>query len=93
MPLVSRFEISPSSQGEPLPALRLCGRDCDKTDSSGLQQPKDVTVLHKDISDDQLAGLVRRTAEANSALIRGDVSRYLTLITHADDQAAAIARS
>jgi hypothetical protein len=33
----------------------------------------------------ELAGLVRRTAEAGAAWMRGDVSRYLTLITHADD--------
>ena len=29
--------------------------------------------------------LVERTAEAASALIRGDIRRYLTLIRHADD--------
>jgi ketosteroid isomerase-like protein len=29
--------------------------------------------------------LIQRTAEANSALIRGDVDRYLALIEHAED--------
>jgi ketosteroid isomerase-like protein len=34
---------------------------------------------------DEVAALVRRTTEANSALLRGDILTYLTLITHADD--------
>ncbi len=37
------------------------------------------------ITDEELAELIRRTAEADSAFMRGDMSRYLTLITHADD--------
>ena len=32
-----------------------------------------------------VATLIQRTAEANSALIRGDVDRYLALIEHAED--------
>jgi ketosteroid isomerase-like protein len=32
-----------------------------------------------------VASLIQRTAEANSALIRGDVGRYLALIEHAED--------
>jgi ketosteroid isomerase-like protein len=36
-------------------------------------------------SDEELAGLVRRTAEAASAFMRGDMSRYVELIPHADD--------
>jgi ketosteroid isomerase-like protein len=36
-------------------------------------------------TDAELAGLVERTSDAASALIRGDISRYLTLIRHADD--------
>jgi ketosteroid isomerase-like protein len=36
-------------------------------------------------TDDDLAGLVRRTAAAASALIRGDMQTYVTLIQHADD--------
>ena len=37
------------------------------------------------VTDQELADLVEQTAEAASALIRGDVRRYLTLIRHADD--------
>jgi ketosteroid isomerase-like protein len=37
------------------------------------------------ITDEDLAALVRHTAEAASALIRGDVRRYFALIPHADD--------
>lgn len=40
---------------------------------------------HASITEDKVAGLFRRTAEANEALINGDVSGYLRLITHADD--------
>ncbi len=36
-------------------------------------------------SEDELAGLVRVTEEAASAFVRGDMTRYLELITHADD--------
>jgi ketosteroid isomerase-like protein len=36
-------------------------------------------------SDDELAGLVRQQAEAASAFMRGDMTRYLELIKHADD--------
>ena len=36
-------------------------------------------------SDDELAGLVRLQAEAASAFMRGDVTRYVELIDHADD--------
>jgi ketosteroid isomerase-like protein len=36
-------------------------------------------------SGEELAGLVRRTAEAASAFMRGDMSRYVELIPHADD--------
>jgi ketosteroid isomerase-like protein len=37
------------------------------------------------ISDDDLAALVRQTAEAASCFIRGDIRTYLSLIRHADD--------
>ncbi len=37
------------------------------------------------VTDKELAELVRRTAEAASALIRGDIRAYLTLVPHADD--------
>ena len=36
-------------------------------------------------TDEELAELVRRTAEAASALIRGDIRTYATLVRHADD--------
>ena len=42
-------------------------------------------MAHESITDDEINDLIRRTAEANSAFMRGDMSRYLTLITHADD--------
>src|SRR5215211_4896399 len=44
-----------------------------------------ATVAHENVSDEELAELVRRTAEAASALIRGDIRTYITLIPHADD--------
>lgn len=37
------------------------------------------------VTEKELSGLVERTAEAASALIRGDIHRYLELIKHADD--------
>jgi ketosteroid isomerase-like protein len=37
------------------------------------------------ITDEELAGLVRRTAEANAAFVRGDMAGYLALVAHADD--------
>lgn len=37
------------------------------------------------VTGQELADLVERTAEAASAFIRGDIRRYLTLIRHADD--------
>ena len=37
------------------------------------------------VSDEDLAALIRLTAEAASALIRGDVRQYFALIPHADD--------
>jgi ketosteroid isomerase-like protein len=39
-----------------------------------------VTTTDKDLAD-----LIQRTAEAGSALIRGDIERYLSLIVHAAD--------
>lgn len=38
-----------------------------------------------EITDEDLAELVRRTGEAASALMRGDVRGYLSFIKHADD--------
>jgi hypothetical protein len=37
------------------------------------------------VTGEELAELIRRTAEATSAFILGDMRRYLALITHADD--------
>lgn len=37
------------------------------------------------ITDNDIADLIRHTAEANSALIRGDINGYLALIKHAED--------
>jgi ketosteroid isomerase-like protein len=42
-------------------------------------------MTHGNSTDDELAELVQRTAEAASAYIRGDIRRYTTLIEHADD--------
>jgi ketosteroid isomerase-like protein len=40
---------------------------------------------HNSIGEQDLAELVRRSAEAGSALMRGDARGYLSLITHAED--------
>ena len=42
-------------------------------------------MAHRHVIDEELAELIGRTAEAASALIRGDVRTYLTLIPHAED--------
>jgi ketosteroid isomerase-like protein len=42
-------------------------------------------MAHGKVTQEELAELIRRTAEAASAFIRGDMRRYLTLIQHADD--------
>jgi ketosteroid isomerase-like protein len=42
-------------------------------------------MAHESITKQELADLIQRTEEANSAFMRGDVGRYLALITHADD--------
>ena len=42
-------------------------------------------MAHENIGDEELAELIRRTAEAASALIRGEIRTYLTLVPHADD--------
>lgn len=44
-----------------------------------------MSVIKLDTTDEELAELIRRTAEAFSAFMRGDMRRYLTLITHSDD--------
>ena len=40
-------------------------------------------MAEETISDEELAELVRRTEEATSAFMRGDMDRYLELTTHA----------
>jgi len=42
-------------------------------------------MAHGDVTDEEVAELIRRTAEAASAFMRGDMRRYLTLVRHADD--------
>jgi len=42
-------------------------------------------MAYGSITDKEIAGLVQRSAEANAALMRGDIGGYLTLITHAED--------
>ena len=42
-------------------------------------------MAHDPIHDEDIAQVGRLTAEAASALIRGDIYGYLTLIRHADD--------
>jgi ketosteroid isomerase-like protein len=37
------------------------------------------------VSDPEIAALVRRSADANKALVRGDIDDYLSLIRHAKD--------
>lgn len=46
---------------------------------------EDMIMAHNNITDTELADLIRLAAEAASAYIRGDVRHYLTLIQHADD--------
>ena len=42
-------------------------------------------MAHTNVTEEELAELIRRTAEAVSALIRGDIRTYLTLIKHVED--------
>ena len=45
-----------------------------------------MLALQRDVAIDQaVAGLIRRSSEANAALMRGDVARYRALIELADD--------
>jgi ketosteroid isomerase-like protein len=50
---------------------------------------KEETMAQADVTNEEFAELVHRTAEAASALVRGDVrgdvSAYLALVPHADD--------
>jgi ketosteroid isomerase-like protein len=42
-------------------------------------------MAQRNVTNEELAELIRHTAEAASAYMRGDIHRYLTLIKHADD--------
>ena len=42
-------------------------------------------MTHGNITNEELTELIRRTAEAASAHVEGNIRRYLTLIEHADD--------
>jgi ketosteroid isomerase-like protein len=42
-------------------------------------------MAHGTVTDEERTELIRRTAEAASAFMRGDMRSYLTLIRHADD--------
>jgi ketosteroid isomerase-like protein len=42
-------------------------------------------MAHGNVTDGELAELIGRTAEAASALIRGDIRAYIALLPHADD--------
>ena len=42
-------------------------------------------MAHGNVTEEELAELVRRTEEAASALIRGDIRAYITLLPHADN--------
>ncbi|MGX9576368.1 YybH family protein [Mesorhizobium sp. f-mel] len=46
----------------------------------------DSAVAHQvSIADEEIAKLIRQTAEANAALMRGDIARYRALIALTDD--------
>ena len=42
-------------------------------------------MAREDVTDEERAALIRRTEEAASALIRGDIRTYVTLTPHAED--------
>ena len=42
-------------------------------------------MTQRNVTDEDLAELIRLSEEAASAYIRGDIRRYLTLIKHTDD--------
>jgi ketosteroid isomerase-like protein len=46
---------------------------------------EDAAMAHGNVTEEELAELVRRTEEAASALIRGDIRAYITLLPHADN--------
>src|SRR5215207_4867485 len=57
-----------------------------KSESAYTPRDQEVaTMAHGNVTDEELAELIRHTAEAASALIRGDIRTYLTLVPHAED--------
>ncbi len=42
-------------------------------------------MAHENVTNEELAALIQRTAEATKAYIRGDMRTYFTLIRHGDD--------
>ena len=46
---------------------------------------EDATMAHGNVTDEELTALIRRTAEAAKAYIRGDMRTYFTLMRHSDD--------
>jgi ketosteroid isomerase-like protein len=46
---------------------------------------KDHAMTHTNVDNGELQELIRRTAEAASAFIQGDMRRYASLVRHADD--------
>src|SRR5215207_11266050 len=65
---------------------RTLNKGVPKSESAYTPTDQEVaTMAHRNVTDEELAELIGRTAEAASALIRGDVRTYLTLIPHADD--------
>lgn len=63
-----------AAAGASLAVLNVSG----ESDASPLPCASSVT-------EKEIAGLVQRSADANSALMRGDLDGYLALITHTDD--------
>src|SRR6266550_4234604 len=49
------------------------------------QDREDTGMVQGKITDGDVTELVRNTADAASAYIRGDIQRYLTLIKHGDN--------
>src|SRR5262249_39200153 len=69
---------------------RKIGRE-DRTDEGGFREPvacarlRGASMAQGSITDKDIAELVQRSAEANSALMRGDINGYLRLVKHAED--------
>lgn len=62
---------------------KLQAQQAELLKGDGVSQ-EDATMAHGNVTDEELAELIRRAAEAASALIHGDIRTYLTLIKHAE---------